>query len=85
MSSLDIILPDTLYQKFIMPEEMRRLYPSAPAWNGGYRWFQSRNIVDLQNYRSPIKIARIRAPTFPTFDSPPAATSCNRNKIISSV
>ena len=29
--------------------------------------------------------ARIRAPTFPTFDSPPAATSCNRNKIISSV
>jgi hypothetical protein len=29
--------------------------------------------------------AHIRAPTFPTFDSPPAATSCNRNKISSSV
>ena len=34
---------------------------------------------------APNTPARIRAPTFPTFDSPPAATSCNRNKISSSV
>jgi hypothetical protein len=50
---------DTLWQKFVMPEETRRLYPSAPAWNGGYRWFRSCNVIDLQNYRSPIEKERI--------------------------
>jgi hypothetical protein len=43
-----------------MSEEMRRLYPSAPRWCGGYRWFQSRNVVDLQDYRSPADKERIR-------------------------
>jgi hypothetical protein len=50
----------TLWQKFIMPEETRRLYPSAPPYDGGYRWFRSRNIVDLQDYRSPTDKERIR-------------------------
>jgi hypothetical protein len=40
---------------------------------------------DSVNAGTSYVTARIRAPTFPTFDSPPAATSCNRNKIISSV
>ena len=40
-------------------------------------------IADHRNFYKGY--ARIRAPTFPTFDSPPAATSCNRNKIISSL
>jgi hypothetical protein len=50
----------TLWQKLIMPEETRCLYPSAPPWDGGYRWFQSPNIIDLQDYRSAIERKRIR-------------------------
>jgi hypothetical protein len=52
---------DTLWQKLVMSEETRRLCPSAPVWDGGYRWFRSRNVVDLQNYRSPIEKQRIRS------------------------
>jgi hypothetical protein len=51
---------DEFYKKFILPEEMRLLYPNCPAWNGGWRWFQSPNVVDLQDYRSPIEKERIR-------------------------
>jgi hypothetical protein len=43
-----------------MPEEDRRLYPAARAWDGRYRWFRSRNIIDLQHYRSPAEKERIR-------------------------
>jgi hypothetical protein len=50
----------TLWQKLIMPEETRRLYPSAPLWDGGYRWFRSGNVVDLQDYRSSADKERIR-------------------------
>jgi hypothetical protein len=49
-----------LWQKLIMPEEVRRLYPSAPPWDGGYRWFRSSNVVDLQDYRGPADKERIR-------------------------
>lgn len=49
------------WQKLVMPEEDRRLYPSAPSWEGGYRWFRSANVVDLQHYRSPAEKERIRA------------------------
>jgi hypothetical protein len=50
---------DAFCRKFIMPEETRWLYPSAPAWSGGYRWFQSDNVVDLQQYRSASEKERI--------------------------
>jgi hypothetical protein len=43
-----------------MPEEVRRLYPTAPRWAGGYRWFLSPNVVDLQGYRSASEQERIR-------------------------
>jgi hypothetical protein len=43
-----------------MPEEDRRLHPRAPAWDGGFRWFRSANVVDLQNYRSAHEKLRIR-------------------------
>jgi hypothetical protein len=60
MSSNTTRIPDTLWHKLVMSEETRRLYPSAPAWTGGFRWFESRNVVDLQNYRSPAEKERIR-------------------------
>jgi len=44
-----------------MPEEDRRTHPTAPSWDGGFRWFRSANIVDLQQYRSPAEKERIRA------------------------
>jgi hypothetical protein len=43
-----------------MAEEDRRLYPRASPWDGGYRWFRSSNVVDLQQYRSPTEKKRIR-------------------------
>ena len=52
---------DTFWQKLIMPEEIRRMYPSAPRWDGGFRWFLARNVVDLQHYRSSTEKERIRA------------------------
>jgi hypothetical protein len=52
--------PDDLWQKLVMPEEDKRLYPAAPSRDGGYRWFRSANIVDLQHYRSPSEKERIR-------------------------
>jgi hypothetical protein len=44
-----------------MSEEDKRLYPQAPSWDGGYRWFRGHNVVDLQQYRSPTEKERIRA------------------------
>jgi hypothetical protein len=51
---------NTFWQKLVLPEEDKRMYPSVPSWDGGYRWFRSANIVDLQHYRSPAEKARIR-------------------------
>jgi hypothetical protein len=53
--------PDNLYHQLTMPEEDRRAHPTAPQWTGGYRWFRSANVVDLQNYRSPAEKKRIKA------------------------
>jgi hypothetical protein len=43
-----------------MSVEDRLLYPLAPAWDGGFRWFRSANVVDLQRYRSSAEKERIR-------------------------
>jgi hypothetical protein len=53
--------PDSnpLWRQLVMPEEDKRRY-QAPPWAGGYRWFRSPNIVDLQPYRSPGEKERIR-------------------------
>jgi hypothetical protein len=50
-----------VWQKLVMPEEDRRRHPLVPSWTGGFRWFRSANIVDLQQYRSPAEKERIRA------------------------
>jgi hypothetical protein len=52
--------PNAVWQRLIMSEEDRRQYPRAPAWDGGYRWFRSPNVVDLQHYRSAAEKERIR-------------------------
>jgi hypothetical protein len=31
-------------------EDRRRLYPDI-AWNGGYRWFRSPNVIPLERYK----------------------------------
>jgi len=50
-----------LWHQLVMAEEDRRLCPRAPTWDGGFRWFRSANVVDLQQYRSPAEKERIRA------------------------
>jgi len=50
--------PDNLYHQLTMPEEDRRAHPTVPQWAGGYRWFRSVNVVDLQQYRSPAEKER---------------------------
>jgi hypothetical protein len=52
---------DRLLQRLILCEEdRRRLFPTT-TWAGGYRWFKSPNIIDLEVYRrsapSPIKVS----------------------------
>jgi hypothetical protein len=37
-------------RRFTFPEEERRRLTSAP-WIGGFRWFRSHNVVDLESYR----------------------------------
>jgi hypothetical protein len=42
---------DLLLRRLILCEEdRRRLFPATP-WTGGYRWFKSPNVVDLEAYR----------------------------------
>jgi hypothetical protein len=35
-------------------EDRRRLYPGV-AWNGGYRWFRSPNIIPLERFRPSLR------------------------------
>jgi hypothetical protein len=59
---MELVRKDTpeLWRQLVMPEETRLLYPSTPRYDGGFRWFQSSNIIDLQDYRSAIERKRIR-------------------------
>ena len=42
---------DLLLRRLILCEEdRRRLFPATP-WTGGYRWFKSPNVIDLEAYR----------------------------------
>ncbi len=36
-----------LLQQFVIPEEDRPRFTSAP-WDGGYRWFRSENVICLE-------------------------------------
>jgi hypothetical protein len=37
-------------RQILLPEEERTIITSIP-WQGGYRWFQSTNVVCLEKYR----------------------------------
>jgi hypothetical protein len=42
---------DAFMRSLIRPEEdRRRLYPGV-AWEGGFRWFRSPNVVPLEQWR----------------------------------
>jgi hypothetical protein len=46
-------------RRVVPPEEDRALFTSAP-WEGGYRWFKSPNVIQLEIYRNREETARIR-------------------------
>ena len=53
---------ESFFQRFALSVEdmiQQRLAPHHCY--GGYRWFRSANVVDLQQYRSPAEKERIRA------------------------
>jgi len=45
---------EAFFRQFVMPEEDRHLFTSAP-WDGSFRWFQSSNVVCLEKWPRPIK------------------------------
>jgi hypothetical protein len=49
------------YQKRILPWEEKLRLDSFLVWDGGYRWFQSANVIPLERYRDVTVIRRIKA------------------------
>jgi hypothetical protein len=47
-------------RKLILREEDRRRRYRTMGWVGGYRWFRSENVVDLDRYRDGTARERIR-------------------------
>jgi hypothetical protein len=41
---------DEFWRHLVIPEEDRPLFTTA-KWEGGYRWFRSPKILDLESYR----------------------------------
>ena len=52
---------EKFWRDLIFSEEKRRLYTTAP-WSGGYRWFESPNIIPIEHYRRPTP-AELEHPT----------------------
>ena len=40
--------------------ETKRQYDPSLVWDGGFRWFQSANVMRLEDYRNPSEMQRIR-------------------------
>ena len=51
---------EAFWRKKIAPWEMKRCYDPSLVWDGGFRWFQSDNVVRLEDYRTTTEIDRIR-------------------------
>jgi hypothetical protein len=51
LTSYDNDDDDALLRRLIPCEEDRRWLFPATTWTGGYRWFRSPNVIDLQAYR----------------------------------
>jgi hypothetical protein len=43
--------PESFLRCVTFPEEDRYLFTTA-SWDGGYRWFRSANVIDLEAYRN---------------------------------
>jgi hypothetical protein len=41
---------EAFLRSLMLPEEDRRRLTTAP-WSGGFRWFRSPNVIDLERYR----------------------------------
>jgi hypothetical protein len=52
---------DAFWQKRILPWEEKRRHDPYLVWDGLFRWFQSPNVVKLEDYRSPAEMARIKS------------------------
>jgi hypothetical protein len=52
---------DTFLRQLVLSEEDRRRRHPATEWTGGFRWFRSPNIIQLELYRSQEETAQIRA------------------------
>jgi hypothetical protein len=51
---------EDFWRKRILPWEEKRRYDVYLVWDGLWRWFQSPNVVKLEDYRDAAEIARIR-------------------------
>jgi hypothetical protein len=49
---------EEFYCRFIAPEERKNRWTSP--WDGGFRWFESNNVVALERYRPAEEWQRIR-------------------------
>jgi hypothetical protein len=54
------LVNETFWRKKILPVELKRLYDPSFVWEGSFRWFQSANVVRLEDYRDSAEMARIR-------------------------
>jgi hypothetical protein len=48
---------EKFWQQLTLPVERKGWWW---AWDGGYRWFESPNVIALERYRGPAEMARIR-------------------------
>jgi hypothetical protein len=48
---------DEFWQRLVLPEEERRWIRD---WEGGYRWFQSPNVIQIERFRGRDEMAQIR-------------------------
>jgi hypothetical protein len=46
---------EAFFRALIFSEEERHRYTTA-SWDGGYRWFESSNVVPIERYRRPSSI-----------------------------
>jgi hypothetical protein len=51
---------EVFWQKRVLSWESKKHHDPFLVWDGSYRWFQSPNVVRLEDYRDSVEIARIR-------------------------
>jgi len=66
---------DSFLREITIPEEQRHQFTTKP-WSGGYRWFQSPNVVPIEHYTrvsTTTKATAAAPPSSPTPPRPPKA------------